>query len=181
MAQAQREATITASCRGRVRGAVLVTAAAALLLGACSSPSAAPGTTSSPPATDVRSACSLMSQQEAEAIYHAPVSPLNFCSTNAHTQSSQALYLSTGPQRSSLILTVSKSGAATAPTTPPGATPVTVGGTTAYWSVTPASGTGGSTVSTLTATQHGTVVSMGTQNLTEAQVEQAMALVLGRL
>jgi hypothetical protein len=178
-----------------LRGPVSVMLGAVALLSACGSsaaPTSSTAHTATPPkaSTASRSACALMTVGEAEAIFHGPVLPLTFCN-QVPGDKSEGLYLSSGSQHAQILLVVSwsrtdRTAFATQVGTSASSSPekVTVSGLPAYWQSRPSATGGGPTspqVLTLTSSNHGYVVALETQNLTQPQVQQAMTLVLGRL
>jgi len=138
-----------------------------------------------------RSACSLLTAQEASNALGEAVQAPSQCATSPGDQSSGLYRLSAGPgtmvvrvswnKRTASSFTVAHSGKAKYlnGAVPPKYAEVTVGGVPAYWQLSPPAGPGGAR--NLESLKNGYVVTITSMGLGQAQVEQALADMLNHL
>ena len=163
------------------------------------------GSPGSLPATPSRSACTLLPRDEAAAAFGAPVLSPQANNSNPGNQSFCSYYPTVGSKPGILIVDVSWNKRAVHTFTVlhsghavfvPGTTPngetiqppryakVTVAGIPSYWRTNPSAPSGvpvGGVVNNLSAMKHLYVVDLSSQSLSEAQDEEALAVILNRL
>ena len=158
-----------------------------MVLSSCSSS----GTSSATQSASPKSACSLLTAQEASKALGGTVQSPTQCRTSPGSQSGGLYHRSAGQgtllvhvswdKRAVKTFAVAHSGHATYPdgAVPPQYAKVTVAGTPAYWQLSPAAGpVGARAVSSL---KGGYVVTINSMGLDQSQVEQALADILSHL
>jgi hypothetical protein len=156
-----------------------------IMLSACTSPNASPVQQGA----STRSACSLLTVQEAAKALGGPVDAPAECATS--TDSAGLYHLSAGPgtllvhvswgKRAVTTFNVAHSGHAKylGGAAPPQYGKVIVAGLPAYWQLRPTPGPGG--FHSLSSLKSGYVVMLTSMDLSQSQVENALAAILNHL
>ncbi len=157
-----------------------------MFLSACASSGGSVEQSASP-----KSACSLLSTQEASEALGAPVQTSSECTTYAGNQSGGLYHPSDGPgtllvhvswdKQTVTTFTVAHSGHAKYLNgeAPPQYLKVTVAGVPAYWQVSPVPGPGNA--QGISSLKSGYVVTLTSMSLSQSQVQGALAVILNHL
>ena len=157
-----------------------------MVLSACSSSGASSVERSASP----KSACSLLTGQDATKALGGPVQGPSECSTSPGNQSGGLYFLSgqgtllvhvSWDKRTVTAFTVTHSGHAKylGGTVPPQYAKVTVAGVSAYWQLSPAPGPGNT--QRVSSLKRGYVVTFTSMGLSHSEVDQALAVTLDHL